>query len=61
MDKKKFDEAIAELRDALVIHPANYTLYEALVHAFLLQEKTQEVLILTNYLFRSLYCLLPLT
>ncbi|EJW86037.1 TPR Domain containing protein [Wuchereria bancrofti] len=42
MDKKKFDEAIAELRDALVIHPANYTLYEALVHAFLLQEKTQE-------------------
>uniref|UniRef100_A0A0R3RFB4 TPR_REGION domain-containing protein n=1 Tax=Elaeophora elaphi TaxID=1147741 RepID=A0A0R3RFB4_9BILA len=42
MDKKKFDEAVAELRDALVIHPANYTLYEALVHAFLLQEKTQE-------------------
>uniref|UniRef100_A0A915PQU8 Uncharacterized protein n=1 Tax=Setaria digitata TaxID=48799 RepID=A0A915PQU8_9BILA len=42
MDKKKFDEAVAELRDALVIHPANYALYEALVHSFLLQEKTQE-------------------
>lgn len=55
MDKKKFDEAVAELRDALVIHPANYTLYEALVHAFLLQEKTQEVFILMNYLLSSSY------
>lgn len=53
MDKKKFDEAIAELRDALVVHPANYALYEALVHAFLLQEKNQEVLILMNYLSSS--------
>lgn len=49
MDKKKFDEAIAELRDALIIHPANYTLYEALVHAFLLQEKTQEVCFVQDF------------
>ncbi|VDN03502.1 unnamed protein product [Thelazia callipaeda] len=42
MDRKKFDEAVANLRDALVIHPANYALYEALVQAFILQDKTQE-------------------
>lgn len=43
LDKRKFDEAITELRDALVIHPSNYDLYQALVQAFLLQNKTQEV------------------
>ncbi|KHN73620.1 Anaphase-promoting complex subunit 7, partial [Toxocara canis] len=42
MDKRKFDEAIQHVRDALVFSPNNFDLYETLVQAYLMQNKLQE-------------------
>lgn len=42
MDKRKFDDAIQHVRDALVFTPNDFDLYETLVQAYLMQNKLQE-------------------
>lgn len=43
MDKRKFDDAIQHVRDAVVFTPNDFDLYETLVQAYLMQNKLQEV------------------
>ncbi|MFH4977430.1 hypothetical protein AB6A40_004139 [Gnathostoma spinigerum] len=45
IEKGRFDEAVQLLRDALMFSPDNFDLHEALVHAYLLQDKMQEALL----------------
>ena len=44
MEKRKYEDAVQHLRDALIYDPLNYDLYETLVQAYSDQRRPNEVL-----------------
>uniref|UniRef100_A0A0N5ALW1 TPR_REGION domain-containing protein n=1 Tax=Syphacia muris TaxID=451379 RepID=A0A0N5ALW1_9BILA len=49
MDKRKYDEAVKHLRDALIYDPQNYDLYETLVQAYSEQHRPNEARLTANH------------